>query len=117
MSEPSSCCAASVHVSCCEPSAKESCCGTSSAAAGETASCGCAAGSSAKTAAAATADGDDPLTEAAPAGASDDGDAEMPVAVIGAGPVGLAVAAHVIDRGIRPLVFEAGATVGASIRE
>jgi hypothetical protein len=37
--------------------------------------------------------------------------------VIGGGPVGLAAAAHLIDRGIRPLVFEAGATVGASIRE
>jgi thioredoxin reductase len=117
MSEPSSCCAASVQASCCEPSAKESCCGTSSAAAGETASCGCAAGASAKTAAAATADGDDPLPEAAPVGATDDGDSELPVAVIGAGPVGLAAAAHLIDLGIRPLLFEEGATVGASIRE
>jgi thioredoxin reductase len=116
MPEPSSCCAASVQASCCEPSAKESCCGTSSAA-DETASCACAAGSSAKTAAAAAADGDDPLTEAAPAGATDDGDSELPVAVIGAGPIGLAAAAHLIDRGIRPLLFEAGATVGASIRE
>jgi thioredoxin reductase len=117
MSEPSFCCSASVQASCCEPSAKESCCGTSSAAAGETASCGCAAGSSAKTAAADAADGDDPLTEAAPGGATDDGDSELPVAVIGAGPVGLAAAAHLIDRGIRPLLFEAGVTVGASIRE
>jgi FAD dependent oxidoreductase len=116
MSEPSSCCPASVQASCCEPSAKDSCCGTSSAAAGETASCGCADGSSAKTAAAATADGDDPLTEAAPAGATDDRESELPVAVIGGGPVGLAAAAHLIDRGIRPLLFEAGATVGASIR-
>jgi thioredoxin reductase len=40
-----------------------------------------------------------------------------PVAVIGAGPVGLAAAAHLIDRGLEPLVFEAGDAVGASIRE
>ena len=41
----------------------------------------------------------------------------LPVAVIGAGPVGLAAAAHLLDRGLEPLVFEAGAAVGASIRE
>ena len=41
----------------------------------------------------------------------------LPVAVIGAGPVGLAAAAHLVDRGLRPLVFEAGAAVGASVRE
>ena len=36
--------------------------------------------------------------------------------MIGAGPVGLAAAAHLVDRGIEPLVFEAGDSVGASIR-
>jgi len=41
----------------------------------------------------------------------------LPVAVIGAGPVGLAAAAHLLARGLQPLVFEAGAAVGASIRE
>ncbi len=40
-----------------------------------------------------------------------------PVAVIGAGPVGLAAAAHLLARGLQPLVFEAGDGVGASIRE
>ncbi len=40
-----------------------------------------------------------------------------PVAVIGAGPVGLAAAAHLLARGLQPLVFEAGDAVGASIRE
>ena len=39
------------------------------------------------------------------------------VAVIGAGPVGLAAAAHLLARGIEPIVFEAGTQVGASIRE
>jgi hypothetical protein len=42
---------------------------------------------------------------------------EFPVAVIGAGPVGLAAAAHLLKRGEQPLVFEAGATVGASMLE
>jgi thioredoxin reductase len=41
----------------------------------------------------------------------------LPVAVLGAGPVGLAAAAHLLERGERPLVLEAGAQVGASISE
>src|SRR5688572_18855414 len=44
-------------------------------------------------------------------------DYDLPIAVIGAGPVGLAAAAHLIRRGERALVLEAGAEVGASIRE
>ncbi len=43
--------------------------------------------------------------------------AELPVVVIGAGPIGLAAAAHLIERGIEPLVLEAGATAGAAVRE
>jgi thioredoxin reductase len=39
----------------------------------------------------------------------------LPVAVIGAGPVGLAAAAHLIERGETPLVLEAGQTIGASV--
>ncbi|HET6547776.1 MAG TPA: FAD-dependent oxidoreductase [Solirubrobacter sp.] len=39
------------------------------------------------------------------------------VAVIGAGPVGLAAAAQLVARGLEPVVFEAGETVGASMRE
>jgi thioredoxin reductase len=38
-----------------------------------------------------------------------------PVVIIGAGPVGLAAAAHVLDRGLTPLVLEAGAQVGAGM--
>src|SRR5688500_3520266 len=39
----------------------------------------------------------------------------LPVVVIGAGPVGLAAAVHLLDRGETPLVLEAGAEVGANI--
>lgn len=42
---------------------------------------------------------------------------ELPVAVIGAGPVGLAAAAHLVSRGLRPLVLERGSRVGASMLE
>jgi thioredoxin reductase len=39
------------------------------------------------------------------------------VVVIGAGPVGLAAAAHLAERGLPFLVLEAGASVGASVRQ
>jgi hypothetical protein len=39
------------------------------------------------------------------------------VAVIGAGPVGLAAAAHILERGMRPVVLEAGNEVGHAVRE
>lgn len=42
--------------------------------------------------------------------------ARLPVAVIGAGPVGLAAAAHLLARGETPLVLEAGGEAAASIR-
>ena len=38
----------------------------------------------------------------------------LPVAVIGAGPIGLAATAHLLERGFAPVVFEAGASVAAS---
>ncbi len=41
---------------------------------------------------------------------------DLPIAVIGAGPVGLAAAAHLIQRGERPVLFEAGNEIGANIR-
>lgn len=40
----------------------------------------------------------------------------LPVAVIGAGPVGLAAAAHLIERGLPVKVYEAGDTAGANVR-
>jgi glycine/D-amino acid oxidase-like deaminating enzyme len=41
-------------------------------------------------------------------------DPALPVAVIGAGPIGLAAAAHLMERGFTPLVLEAGASIAAS---
>lgn len=38
-----------------------------------------------------------------------------PVAVIGAGPIGLAAAAHLVQRGMPVQVFEAGDGVGANL--
>ncbi|MPY29949.1 FAD-binding protein [Streptomyces adustus] len=43
--------------------------------------------------------------------------AELPVVVIGAGPAGLAAAAHLVERGIEPLVLEAGPVAGAAVQE
>ena len=40
----------------------------------------------------------------------------LPVAVIGAGPVGLAAAAHLRARGLTPLVLEAGPDAAAAVR-
>jgi thioredoxin reductase len=41
----------------------------------------------------------------------------LPVVIIGAGPVGLAAAAHVVSRSLTPLILEAGASAGAGIRK
>ncbi|WP_367325680.1 NAD(P)-binding domain-containing protein [Streptomyces sp. HUAS ZL42] len=42
---------------------------------------------------------------------------QLPVVVIGAGPTGLAAAAHLIARGIEPLVLEAGPSAGTAVRD
>src|ERR1700730_4897453 len=39
------------------------------------------------------------------------------VAIVGAGPVGLAAAAHVLERGLEPIVLEAGDSVGHAVRQ
>ena len=41
----------------------------------------------------------------------------MPVVVVGAGPVGLAAAAQLRERGLTPVVFERGESAGAAIAE
>ncbi len=39
------------------------------------------------------------------------------VAIIGAGPTGLAAAAHALERGLQPIVLEAGDRVGHAVRQ
>lgn len=41
----------------------------------------------------------------------------LPIAIIGAGPVGLAAAAHLLARGLEPLVLEASDDVAAHVRD
>ncbi|MBO0842017.1 MAG: NAD(P)-binding domain-containing protein [Nocardioides sp.] len=42
---------------------------------------------------------------------------DLPVVVIGAGPQGLAAAAHLLERGLEPLVLEAGSGPGAAVAD
>jgi len=42
---------------------------------------------------------------------------ELPVVVIGAGPQGLAAAAHLLERGLEPLVLEAGDGPASAVAE
>ncbi|HVK24529.1 MAG TPA: NAD(P)-binding domain-containing protein [Actinokineospora sp.] len=42
---------------------------------------------------------------------------ELPVVVVGAGPVGLAAAAQAVARGLTPLVLEAGDSAGAAVAQ
>ncbi|GAB1689744.1 NAD(P)-binding domain-containing protein [Krasilnikovia sp. M28-CT-15] len=42
---------------------------------------------------------------------------DLPVVVVGAGPVGLAAAAHLHERGLPFVVLEGGASAGAAVRE
>lgn len=43
--------------------------------------------------------------------------ATLPVAIIGAGPIGLAAAAHLVERGIDFVVYEGGDTIADSMRQ
>lgn len=42
---------------------------------------------------------------------------DLPVVVIGAGPQGLAAAAHLLERGVEPLVLESGDSAGAAVAD
>jgi thioredoxin reductase len=44
-------------------------------------------------------------------------EAEKTIAIIGAGPVGLAAAAHALERGLTPVVLEAGDASGHAVRQ
>ncbi|GAA2636618.1 FAD-dependent oxidoreductase [Paractinoplanes durhamensis] len=58
-----------------------------------------------------------PTPAARPALTTDGRPEDLPVVVIGAGPVGLAAAAHLHEQGVPFLVLEAGDQVGASVRQ
>lgn len=118
----SACCTPAAQVSCCESPAKADCRGADASGTGD---CGCAAGESSGVGApeavpAATEDAVVAVNvDTDLAGIADrvSGAAALPVVVIGAGPVGLAAAAHLLERGLEPLVLEAGDRVGAAVLE
>lgn len=97
MTEPqntSACCASTLQAQCCEPAAKSTCCADTTSSA-----CGCSSGQS-------------PAAQTSPIAVVPNA---LPVAIIGAGPVGLAAAAHLIERGEPFVLIEAGPAAGASI--
>ena len=59
----------------------------------------------------------DVLEGMVPMGAGQRVAAGLPVVVIGGGPVGLAAAANLLERGLEPLVLEAGDRVGSAVSE
>jgi len=118
---PASCCEASATPVATTPAtvpAPAPCCGdptrnpeTGACCSAPSASCGCQPQNAVTSAPEADA------TSAAPVASEAMPGERLPVAVIGAGPVGLVAAAQLVAKGDRPLILEAGDTVGASIRE
>ena len=105
--ERSPCCGASASTATAAPAPASACCGdptpnaeTGACCSAPSASCGCRQGAEQERGATGGATG-----------------GRLPVAVIGAGPVGLAAAVQLVAKGETPLVLEAGDAVGASIRE
>ncbi|WP_258058726.1 NAD(P)-binding domain-containing protein [Arthrobacter sp. B1805] len=49
--------------------------------------------------------------------ATEDAMKNLPVAVIGAGPIGLSAAVNLLEQGLTPIVFEQGDSVGAAVRQ
>lgn len=56
------------------------------------------------------------LLDLTPRAARADRVATLPVVIIGAGPIGLAAAANLVERGIDFVVYESGAEIAASVR-
>lgn len=56
------------------------------------------------------------LLDLTPRATQSDRMSTLPVAIIGAGPIGLAAAANLVERGIEFEIFEAGDTAAASVR-
>ncbi|MET0828893.1 MAG: NAD(P)-binding domain-containing protein [Microbacterium sp.] len=56
------------------------------------------------------------LLDLTPRVVEDDRLATLPVAIIGAGPIGLAAAAHLLERGVDFVILEAGDQAAASVR-
>lgn len=56
------------------------------------------------------------LLDLTPRATSADGVSTLPVVIIGAGPIGLAAAAHLVERGIDFVVYESGDQIAASVR-
>ncbi|WUI01544.1 NAD(P)-binding domain-containing protein [Spirillospora sp. NBC_00431] len=88
-----------------EPTAESGCCGVS----------GCCTGAERSLDASVTVT--EAKTNSGCGCVHDAGETRLPVVVVGAGPVGLATAAHLAERGLDFVVLEAGARVGAAISE
>ncbi|MGL4339399.1 MAG: NAD(P)-binding domain-containing protein [Rhodoglobus sp.] len=57
------------------------------------------------------------LIDRATAAAGDTPSGILPIAIIGAGPIGLATAAYLVERGLDFVVFEAGKSVAANVKD
>ncbi len=106
----STCCTPAAQAVCCDQADKAACCDTPSRTEGS--GCGCPEGKVSPV----EAESGDPDPAPAASAVTHPAGRDLPVAVIGAGPVGLAAAAHLLARGIEPVVLEAGDRVGASVR-
>ncbi|MFI2577422.1 NAD(P)-binding domain-containing protein [Streptomyces rochei] len=89
------------------------CCGTAQADAG----CGPAASTAQPVEITTSTAASTVTADSAPQPASAPDGSQAPVVVIGAGPVGLAAAAHLHEQGLPFLVLEAGDTVAASVQQ
>lgn len=57
------------------------------------------------------------MTLTVPPSRTDERLASLPVAIIGAGPIGLASAAQLLERGVEVVIYEAGNSAGAAVQQ